>query len=56
MGSSCDSRLQVDFRSKLGNQKLPFSWTGKLVAGDAGGLNFFRSIVTFSRGQRPEFA
>jgi hypothetical protein len=25
-------------------------------AGDAGGLNFFRSIVTFSRGRRPEFA
>jgi hypothetical protein len=23
---------------------------------DAGGLNFFRSIVTFSRGWRPEFA
>jgi hypothetical protein len=21
-----------------------------------GGLNFFRSIVTFSRGRRPEFA
>jgi hypothetical protein len=29
---------------------------GKLSAGDAGGLNFFRSIVTFSRGWRPEFA
>jgi hypothetical protein len=25
-------------------------------AGDAGGLNFFRSIVTFSRDRRPEFA
>jgi hypothetical protein len=25
-------------------------------ATSAGGLNFFRSIVTFSRGLRPEFA
>jgi hypothetical protein len=24
--------------------------------GDAGELNFFRSIVTFPRGRRPEFA
>jgi hypothetical protein len=36
---------------------------GVLSAGDdheqatsTGGLNFFRSIVTFSRGSRPEFA
>jgi len=24
LGSSCDGRVRVDFRSKLGNQKLPF--------------------------------
>jgi hypothetical protein len=27
-----------------------------LAATSTGGLNFFRSIVTFSRGSRPEFA
>src|SRR5262249_31422645 len=55
LGSSCDSRVQVDFRSELGNQKF-FDGQGSCAAGDAGGLNFFRSIVTFPRGWRPEFA
>src|SRR5262245_24048909 len=52
LGSSCDSRVQVDFRSELGNQKFPFDGQGSCAAGDAGGLNFFRSIVTFPRGWR----
>src|SRR5262249_60968890 len=52
LGSSYDSRVQVDFRSELGNQKFPFDGQGSCAAGDAGGLNFFRSIVTFPRGWR----
>src|SRR6266436_10021533 len=48
--------------SRLSCAKRPYQisprpgWTGKLRAGDADGLNFFRSIVTFPRGWRPEFA
>jgi hypothetical protein len=46
-------RVQLNFRSKLGNQNSHLK-DGKLSATAA--LNFFRSIVTFSRGSRPEFA
>jgi hypothetical protein len=48
--------FQQTVRSELGNQRLPFDGQGSCAAGDAGGLNFFRSIVTFPRGWRPEFA
>src|SRR5262249_7258801 len=56
LATSCDSRVQVDFRSELGNQKFSIDGQGSCAAGDAGGLNFFRSTVTFPRGWRPAFA
>jgi hypothetical protein len=40
----------------LANQNLPFDGRGSCARGDAGELNFFRGIVTFSRGWCPEFA
>src|SRR5436190_3875964 len=42
--------------SKLPAAAMATTPPSRLAATSLGGLNFFRSIVTFSRGSRPEFA